>query len=50
MPCPLSQKRLREPRFAANVSRERIGQHRGLGLDEDAFFALAVAAMKEAGV
>jgi putative nucleotidyltransferase with HDIG domain len=44
------QKRLREPRFAANVSRERIGQHRGLGLDEDAFFAVAVDAMQGAGV
>ena len=40
------RKRLREPRFAANVSRERVGQFAGLGLSEEDFLDLAVAAMK----
>jgi putative nucleotidyltransferase with HDIG domain len=40
------KKRIREPRFAANVSRERVGQFAGLGIDEDEFLAIAVEAMK----
>ncbi len=45
------RKRLREPRFAANVSRERISQHQGLGLSEEEFVEIAVEAMKSiAGV
>jgi len=40
------RKRLREPRFAANVSRERIGQHAGLGLSEEEFVGIAVEAMQ----
>jgi predicted hydrolase (HD superfamily) len=39
-------KRLREPRFAAKVSRERVGHHADLGLDVQAFCALAVSAMQ----
>ena len=39
-------KRLKEPRFAAKVSRERVGHHQDLGLDVQAFCALAVSAMK----
>ena len=39
-------KRIKEPRFAAKVSRERIGHHRDLGLDAQEFCALAVEAMK----
>lgn len=42
-------KRMKEPRFAANVSRERIGQHEGLGLDRNAFCALAIEAMQSIG-
>lgn len=42
------RKRLKEPRFAASVSRERIGQYAGLGLSEEAFVALAVDAMQRA--
>lgn len=42
------RKRLKEPRFAASVSRERIGQYAGLGLSEEEFVALAVAAMQQA--
>ena len=40
------QKRLREPRFAANVSRERVGQYAGLGLSEEEFITIAVQSMK----
>ncbi len=40
------RKRLREPRFAANVSRERVRQFVGLGLTEDEFLEIAVGAMK----
>ena len=40
------RKRLREPRFAATVSRERIAQHAGLGLSEEEFVEIAVEAMK----
>jgi len=39
-------KRIKEPRFAANVSRERISHHEALGLDRAAFCALAVQAMQ----
>jgi predicted hydrolase (HD superfamily) len=39
-------KRIKEPRFAAKVSRERVGHHRDLGLEAEAFCALAVAAMQ----
>lgn len=42
------RKRMREPRFAANVSRERVGQYAGLGLTEEEFLDLAVTAMKSA--
>jgi putative nucleotidyltransferase with HDIG domain len=40
------RKRIREPRFAANVSRERVGQYAGLGLTEEEFLGIAVEAMK----
>jgi len=40
------QKRIREPRFAANVSRERVSQFAGLGLSEDEFVSIAVEAMR----
>jgi len=39
-------KRIKEPRFAANVSRERIGHHDALGIDRAAFCALAVQSMQ----
>lgn len=39
-------KRIKEPRFAANVSRERIGHHEHLGLDRAAFCSLAVDSMQ----
>ena len=39
-------KRLKEPRFAAKVSRERIGHHADIGLDVQEFCALCVGAMK----
>ena len=39
-------KRIKEPRFAANVSRERISHHEVLGLDRVQFCTLAVDAMK----
>ncbi|MBI5537365.1 MAG: HDIG domain-containing protein [Deltaproteobacteria bacterium] len=39
-------KRIKEPRFAAKVSRERIGHHNDLGLDAARFCAIAVDAMK----
>ena len=41
-------KRLKEPRFAAGVSRERIAMHTGLGLDETEFVTIAVEAMAAA--
>lgn len=41
-------KRIKEPRFAAKVSRERIGHHRDLGLEAPEFCAIAVEAMKAA--
>ena len=44
------RKRLKEPRFAANISRERIGQFAGLGLSEEEFMAIAVDAMAKAGI
>ncbi len=42
------RKRLKESRFAASVSRERIGQYVGLGLSEEDFVSLAVKAMQQA--
>lgn len=39
-------KRIKEPRFAANVSRERISHHEALGLTQLEFCALAVQAMQ----
>lgn len=39
-------KRIKEPRFAANVSRERIGHHDDLGIDRGSFCALAVQSMQ----
>jgi putative nucleotidyltransferase with HDIG domain len=39
-------KRIKEPRFAAKISRERIGHHTDLGLDAVQFCTLAVEAMK----
>ncbi len=40
------RKRLRELRFAANVSRERVSHFAGLGLTEEEFLEIAVGAMK----
>ena len=40
------KKRIKEPRFAARVNRERIGHHAELGLDAAAFCQIAVDAMK----
>lgn len=42
------RKRMKEKRFAANVSRERIAYHEKLGLDFDTFAALAVDGMSRA--
>ncbi|MDY0001667.1 MAG: HD domain-containing protein [Polyangia bacterium] len=39
-------KRLKEPRFAAKVSRERVSHHEDLGIDAAAFCALAVESMQ----
>jgi putative nucleotidyltransferase with HDIG domain len=39
-------KRIKEPRFAAKVSRERVGHHAALGLEAPGFCAVAVDAMK----
>jgi putative nucleotidyltransferase with HDIG domain len=39
-------KRIREPRFAAKISRERIGHYAQAGFSEDEFCALAVGAMQ----
>ena len=39
-------KRLKEPRFAAKVSRERIGHHNDIGMDAQSFCELAVKAMQ----
>jgi uncharacterized protein len=44
------RKRLKEPRFAAGVSRERIAQFAGLGLTEEEFVGIAVEAMARAGL
>lgn len=41
-------KRIKEPRFAAAISRERIGQYQGLGLSAEEFVTIAVEAMKAA--
>ncbi len=39
-------KRLKEPRFAAKVSRERVGHHQDIGLDVLTFCTLAVECMQ----
>lgn len=39
-------KRMKEPRFAAKVSRERVGHYRDLGLGDIEFADLAVRAMQ----
>lgn len=39
-------KRIKEPRFAANVSRERIGHHEQVGIDRASFCAIAVQSMQ----
>lgn len=39
-------KRLKEPRFAAKVSRERVGHHADLGFDVAAFCTIAVECMQ----
>jgi uncharacterized protein len=39
-------KRIKEPRFAAKISRERIGHHKDLGLEAAQFCAIAVDAMQ----
>jgi uncharacterized protein len=39
-------KRIKEPRFAAKVSRERIGHHRDIGLEAEPFCAIAVESMQ----
>jgi len=44
------RKRIKEKRFAAKISRERIGQFEGLGLSQGDFVTIAVEAMKEAGL
>lgn len=43
-------KRIKEPRFAAKVSRERIGHHQNLGLEAEPFCELAVTAMQGAAL
>lgn len=40
------RKRMKEPRFAANVSRERIRMHEQIGLEFDEFAATALEAMQ----
>jgi hypothetical protein len=47
--APSIRKRIREPRFAASVNRERVGQYAGLGLTEEEFLSLAVEAMRGIG-
>jgi putative nucleotidyltransferase with HDIG domain len=42
-------KRIKEPRFAAKVSRERIGHHRDIGFEPEAFCEVAVVAMQGLG-
>jgi len=39
-------KRLKEPRFAAKVSRERVGHHADIGIDAATFCAIAVDSMQ----
>ncbi len=41
-------KRLKEPRFAAKVSRERVGHHADIGIDVATFCAIAVECMQGA--
>lgn len=40
-------KRINEPRFAANISRERIGHYEAIGLDRGTFCTIAVQAMQQ---
>ncbi|NOZ02523.1 MAG: HDIG domain-containing protein [Deltaproteobacteria bacterium] len=42
------RKRIKEKRFAAKISRERIGQFEGLGLTQEEFVTIAVEAMQNA--
>lgn len=44
------RKRIKEKRFAARISRERIGQFEGLGLSQEEFVTIAVEAMQESGL
>ncbi len=39
-------KRIKEPRFAAKISRERVGHFRDIGFDDLSFCTLAVEAMQ----
>lgn len=39
-------KRLKEPRFAAKVSRERVSHHNDVGIDAPSFCALALESMQ----
>jgi hypothetical protein len=39
-------KRIKEPRFAAKISRERIGHFKDIGMNEERFCSIAVAAMQ----
>ena len=39
-------KRIKEPRFAASISRERLGHYEQIGFDRGAFCRLAVEAMQ----
>jgi len=41
-------KRLKEKRFAANISRERVSQYQGLGLSLEEFLGIAIEALKNA--
>jgi putative nucleotidyltransferase with HDIG domain len=41
-------KRLKEKRFAANISRERVSQYQGLGLGLEDFLGIAIEALKNA--
>lgn len=44
------RKRIKEKRFAAKISRERIGQFEGMGLTQEEFVTIAVEAMQAAGL
>jgi putative nucleotidyltransferase with HDIG domain len=43
-------KRLKEKRFAANISRERVSQYQGLGLSLEEFIGIAIEALKNANL